>query len=56
MRHILLTNDDGIASPGLAALAAVLEPLGRLYHHNTGLSRLVEGEDGAFVARFLNRL
>jgi 5'-nucleotidase len=30
MRHILLTNDDGVESPGLAALAAALEPLGRL--------------------------
>lgn len=30
MRHILLTNDDGVGSPGLAALAAALEPLGRL--------------------------
>ena len=30
MRHILLTNDDGVSSPGLAALAAALAPLGRL--------------------------
>jgi broad specificity phosphatase PhoE len=33
-----------------------IEPVGRLYHTNTGLTRLVEGEDGAFVARFVNRL
>ena len=33
-----------------------IEPQGRLYHTNTGLSRLVEGEDGVFVARFVNRL
>ena len=28
MRHILLTNDDGIDAPGLAALRRALEPLG----------------------------
>ena len=28
MTHILLTNDDGIASPGLATLRRALEPLG----------------------------
>jgi broad specificity phosphatase PhoE len=33
-----------------------IEPQGRLYHTNTGLSRLVEREDGTFTARFLNRL
>ena len=33
-----------------------IEPVGRLYHTNTGLSRLVEGADGAFVARYVNRL
>jgi len=33
-----------------------IEPQGRLYHTNTGLSRLVEGRDGAFIARFVNRL
>ena len=33
-----------------------IEPQGRLYHTNTGLSRLVEGEDGGFTARFVNRL
>jgi broad specificity phosphatase PhoE len=33
-----------------------IEPAGRLCHTNTGLSRLVEEEDGAFTARFLNRL
>jgi len=33
-----------------------IEPLGRLYHANTGLSHLLEGADGAFVARFVNRL
>ncbi len=27
---ILITNDDGIASPGLAAVAAALDPLGEL--------------------------
>ena len=30
MRHILLTNDDGVDSPGLAAMAAALSALGRL--------------------------
>lgn len=30
MRHILLTNDDGVTSPGLAAMARALEPLGRV--------------------------
>jgi broad specificity phosphatase PhoE len=33
-----------------------IEPQGRLYHTNTGLSRLVEREDGTFIARFVNRL
>jgi len=33
-----------------------IEPVGRLYHTNTGLSRLVEEVDGTFTARFLNRL
>jgi broad specificity phosphatase PhoE len=33
-----------------------IEPLGRLSHANTGLSRLLEQADGTFVARFLNRL
>jgi broad specificity phosphatase PhoE len=33
-----------------------VEPQGRLYHANTGLTWLVEGEDGSFVARFLNRV
>ena len=28
---ILVTNDDGIHAPGLAALAAALEPLGEVY-------------------------
>ena len=30
MLSILLSNDDGVHAPGLAALAAALEPLGRL--------------------------
>lgn len=30
MLSILLSNDDGVYAPGLAALAAALEPLGRL--------------------------
>lgn len=30
MLHILLTNDDGVASPGLHALRAALAPLGRV--------------------------
>ncbi|HYW76650.1 MAG TPA: 5'/3'-nucleotidase SurE, partial [Gammaproteobacteria bacterium] len=29
MLSILLSNDDGVYAPGLAALAAALEPLGR---------------------------
>jgi broad specificity phosphatase PhoE len=33
-----------------------IEPLGRLYHANAGMSRLVQGADGAFIARFVNRL
>ncbi|HZV94413.1 MAG TPA: 5'/3'-nucleotidase SurE, partial [Candidatus Nitrosocosmicus sp.] len=28
---ILVTNDDGVHAPGLAALAAALEPLGEVY-------------------------
>jgi 5'-nucleotidase len=28
--HILVTNDDGVSSPGLVALAHALEPLGRV--------------------------
>lgn len=30
MTHILVTNDDGVNSPGLAALAHALEPLGKV--------------------------
>lgn len=30
MAHILVTNDDGINSPGLSTLAHALEPLGRV--------------------------
>lgn len=30
MPHILVTNDDGVGAPGLAALAAALRPLGRV--------------------------
>lgn len=30
MKHILLTNDDGVQAPGLLALAQALAPLGRL--------------------------
>ncbi len=30
MRHILVTNDDGVDAPGLLALARALAPLGRL--------------------------
>lgn len=30
MRHILLTNDDGVDAPGLLALARAMAPLGRL--------------------------
>ena len=30
MLHILLTNDDGVGSPGLTAMAAALAPLGRV--------------------------
>jgi broad specificity phosphatase PhoE len=33
-----------------------IEPQGRLYHTNTGLSRLDQKDDGRFVARFVNRL
>lgn len=29
--HLLLTNDDGIGSPGLAALAEALEPVGEVW-------------------------
>lgn len=28
--HILVTNDDGVTAPGLAALAAALRPLGKI--------------------------
>lgn len=30
MPHLLVTNDDGVHAPGLAALAAALRPLGRV--------------------------
>lgn len=30
MPHLLVTNDDGVGAPGLAALAAALRPLGRV--------------------------
>ena len=30
MTHILVTNDDGVHSPGLLALKQALEPLGRV--------------------------
>ena len=28
--HILVTNDDGVHAPGLAALADAMKPLGRV--------------------------
>ena len=47
---------DGQKQVGAAARLLLIEllgiePLGRLYHTNAGLTRLVEGEGGAFVAR-----
>jgi broad specificity phosphatase PhoE len=52
---VLLVGHE-YAGGRLIELLLGIEPVGRLYHANTGLSRLVAGADGAFVARFLNRL
>lgn len=55
---ILLTNDDGIESPGLAALAAALDPLGELLivapsSQQSGMGRsmpsTIDGYDGRIV-------
>ena len=60
-RH--LGRDDAILVVGhefagsrLLELLLDVEPVGRFYHHNTGLTRLVERVDGGFIARFVNRL
>lgn len=53
---ILLTNDDGIASPGLAAAAEALLPLGRLViaaplHQQTSMGRAQTGNPEARFER-----
>jgi 5'-nucleotidase len=56
---ILVTNDDGIESPGLAAAAAALAPLGELLiiapliqQTSRGRSRpLRDGSDGRIIRR-----
>ena len=52
----ILVVGHEFAGGRLIELLLGIEPLGRLYHANTGLTHLVEGDDGAFVARFINRL
>ena len=56
-------SDDSILVVGhefagsrLVEMLLNVEPVGRFYHHNTGLTRLVERVGGRFIARFVNRL
>jgi hypothetical protein len=52
---ILIVGHE-FAGGRLIELLLNVEPGGRFYHANTGLTRLVEGDDGIFIARFINRL
>ena len=55
-REVVLVVGHEFAGGRLIELLLDVEPLGRLYHANTGLTHLVEGANGAFTARFVNRL
>jgi broad specificity phosphatase PhoE len=54
--EIVLVVGHEFAGGRLVELLLGVEPLGRFYHANTGLTRLVEGTNGTFIARFINRL
>jgi len=61
---ILITNDDGIASPGLAAAAAAMDGLGKLlivapFHQQTSMGRskiLLPHQDGRIRETFIRFL
>jgi 5'-nucleotidase len=59
--YILVTNDDGIESPGLAAAAAALDPLGELLivapltqQTSMGRARSQQGRDGRLSRHTVN--
>jgi len=52
----ILVVGHEFAGSRLIEMLLDVEAVGRFYHHNTGLTRLVERADGRLVARFMNRL